>query len=109
MDISTAVLVKPSNLFVNGYIVNFTEDNESVLLRDLLVIEPNVNDNYHTVVNDDRLDLIAYAAYNKQVEDAAKYWWIIADANNIFNPFDLDYLIGQDIVIPDIDKVKLLL
>jgi hypothetical protein len=98
-----------NNLYVNGYIVEFPEDQEEALYRDRLVIDKDINDQYHTVVEGDRLDLLAYQYYRFDVPDASKNWWIIADANSIFNPFDLSEFIGKDLLIPNIQRVILML
>ena len=52
-------------------------------------------DNYHQVTAYDqfRLDLIAYRYYL-----STDYWWIIATANNLFDPFNL--VIGSILRIP---------
>jgi hypothetical protein len=52
-------------------------------------------DNYHQITTIDvlRLDLIAYRYYVN-----VEYWWVIALANNILDPFNLE--IGQILRIP---------
>ena len=47
-----------------------------------------------------RPDAIAYAVYGN-----AKFWWIIAMANNLSDPF-IDYKFGKSLKIPDLDLVK---
>lgn len=105
----TNVVLAGNNLYINGYINNYPEDNEMELLRPLLVIEPKEEDEWHTVTRNDRIDLIAYRFYSNQVADASKYWWVICDANNIYNPLDLSELVGTKILIPNILLVQLLL
>jgi len=64
-------------------------------------IPKNVEDVYHeiTILDKDRLDLISYKYYGVE-----EYWWIIALANDIFDPFsDLDP--GDYIRIPDQNTV----
>lgn len=102
-------VISSSNLYANGYVIDFSEDGESLLLRDKLVIEPDVNDSYHTVRAGDKLRFIAYDKYKNYDSKAAQLWWAIADANDIFNPLDLTDWIGKDLRIPDYQKVKLLL
>lgn len=93
----------PANsLYINGEIVSF--DDGEVLVREPIKWESTNEDKAHTVVEGDRLDGLAWKYYSKQVEDASKYWWVIADANAIDDPTDLSVLIGEKITIPDINK-----
>lgn len=101
--------LRDNNLYVNGEIIVFLEDGEEILTRELLVIEPKVEDKYHTVVDNDYLDKLADEYYSDFVSDASKYWWVIADANNIYDPTDISDLVGTDILIPDILRVRLLI
>ncbi len=101
--------LKLNNLYANGYIVDFPKEGENALYRELLTIEKDVDDNYHTVVDGDRLDLLAYTYYRFHTNDASKFWWVIADANLIFNPFDLSDLVGKEIIIPNIERILLML
>jgi hypothetical protein len=99
-----------NNLYSNGRLILFTDGSDEMLLeRDLLAIPGSEEDRYYTLMEGDRLELLAWQAWNKQVKDASKYWWILADANNIFNPLDLTEWVGKDILIPDILKLKLTL
>lgn len=101
--------VRDNNLYVNGSVVVFPAEGEQILQRDVLTIVPKNNDKYHTVTVFDRIDILAYKYYSPFVEDASKYWWVIADANNIMNPLDLSEYVGQRLLIPDILRVRLLL
>ncbi|MBX9838820.1 MAG: baseplate wedge protein 53 [Silvanigrellaceae bacterium] len=47
-----------------------------------------------------RPDNVAFDNYGN-----AKYWWVIAMANDIRNPF-IDFNLGRKIKIPDLDLVK---
>lgn len=55
------------------------------------------NDDYYTVTLDEenRLDIISNAYYG-----TPKYWWVIADANYIIDPFDVP--VGTSLRIPPI-------
>jgi hypothetical protein len=55
------------------------------------------------------LDDIAYRFYKDVDPYADKWYWVIADANDIENPLDLSAYVGKDILIPDLLTVKLLL
>lgn len=50
-------------------------------------------DQYHTVADYDRIDLLAYKYYGD-----CSYWWIIAEANDISNPLHLET--GKRLRIP---------
>ena len=99
--------LRNNNLFRNGEIVVFDNSNEILLLRELVLLEGTLQDGYHTVLKNDRLDVLAYNNYKNSVSDSSKYWWVIADANNIDNPLDLTELVGTEILIPNILNVKL--
>jgi len=103
-----SIAVKDNNLYSTGRIIVFNT-GERMLVRDQVIIEGNEQDKYHTVTAFDRIDLLAYKYYEKSVEDSSKYWWIIADANNITNPLDLSEYVGKQILIPDFARINLLL
>ena len=108
---STAPIVTTgvNDLYITGYIYDFPKDGESLLLRDKLEFEGDEEDSYHEVTGGDRLDLIAYNAYKNipNVVSPSKLWWVIADANNIHNPFDLSAYIGKELLVPNYEKFKL--
>ncbi len=91
---------------VNSRIIDFG-DGEYVLIREALEWVPGNEDSYHTVKDGDRLELLAQNFYKGYTENAHRYWWVIADANNIENPLDLTGLLGTNIIIPNILNVKL--
>lgn len=101
--------IRPTNLYNNGYIIDFPKDGESLLLRDLIDFPTDIADLYHTLVDNERLELIAYQYYGSQIERAAELWWVIADANGIMNPLDLSGYVGKELRIPNIQRVLLLL
>ena len=51
----------------------------------------------HTVTEGDDLDLLAYL-YTDENADKTKFWWIIADANNLLWPLDIEP--GLELIIP---------
>lgn len=96
-----------NNLYRNGYVLEFAGTEERLLLREPVQYDATVQDTYHRVSEEDRLDLLAYRYYSGTVEDASKYWWVLADVNNILNPLDLSSFIGKDLVIPNILTILL--
>lgn len=103
-----ALELRKNNLYSNGGVYSLT-GNEELLLREIIPFKGTVTDQYHTVVQGDRLDLIAWKYYRDLVEDASKYWWLIADANNIIHPLDLSDYVGKELLIPNLTKAELLI
>ena len=58
------------------------------------------DDQFHTVVDGDRLDLIAH----RYLGDA-RLWWIIADYNDLFCPLELET--AAVLRIPSIEHVQM--
>lgn len=102
-----ALQLQDNNLYYNGYINYYEADGEGELLREKLVVLPQQGDVWHTVMVRDRLMKLAYDFYKDYVPDASKLWFVIADANNIYDPLDLTEWIGKDILIPDIIRIRL--
>lgn len=102
------IVLRDNNLYINGRVVQLSA-TEQELVRDVIVYKPTEDDLRYLVKQGDRLDTIAWRQYGVFVEDASKYWWVIADANNIINPLDITEYIGTEIVIPNIFNFKLLL
>ena len=108
-----AIVVEPielreNNLYAAGRILLF-ENDETFLERDIVETEGDLDDSYYVIKKEDRLDYIAWRFYNELVEDSSKYWWVIADANEIEieNPLDLADLVGVEILIPNILNTRL--
>lgn len=98
--------LKDNNLYQNGRITKYA-NGELELERDIILFPGDENDSYYTVVEGDEITVIAYNKYKDFTDDAGKYWWLIADCNNIENPLDLSEYIGQDITIPSFAAFKL--
>ncbi len=96
--------LKGNNLYRNGILLDMDKD-EFMLIRDKLTLRPSETDKYYTVMLEDELTVIAYKNYKDLVSDPSKYWWIIADANNIQNPLDLSDYETKEIVIPNIINI----
>jgi hypothetical protein len=99
--------ISSNNLYYNGRVIYFPATQEALLVREIQTFTPSPGDKYYTLKENERLDLLAYRFYKDEVPDPSKYWWAIADANRIYNPFDLADFVGKDILIPDIQQVKL--
>lgn len=109
MAIFEDITLRENNLYGNGKIIEFTEEGEAILVRKKLVYVGEVNDLYHVLKEGEPLGKLASMYYKGTVPDPSKYWWAIADANNIQNPLDIADLVGTELLIPDILKVKLIL
>ena len=99
--------LRTNNLYASGAIEEFNNGEKSLIREPVDFVIDSTDNSYHIITKFDRLDLIAYQFYGTIIEDASKYWWVIADVNEITNPLDLKDLVGTRIVIPDILKVLL--
>ena len=106
-DVSQSILQVPrNNLYANGYLIAFSDGSgEQLLQRPKMTFPASPKDRQHVLLYEENLNIIAWNYYKDAVVDASKYWYAIADANNIFNPFDLDALVGTSLLIPDINNV----
>lgn len=84
----------------NRSIIYSYREGDQALERFPYRISPQMSDQYHTLVEDERLPDVAYKYYNNP-----KAWGIIADANpdTCFNPFEVP--IGTTLLIPDFDRI----
>ena len=98
------LLLNKNNLYSNAIVIEDLEEGNSLLLRDNVELKKNTKIDYHIVKDYDRIDLIAYKYYKNIVPDSSKYWWLIADVNNILNPLDLSDLIGVRLIIPNLSE-----
>lgn len=105
---STTITVSANNLYANGRIFEF-ENGEILLVRDKVRYTGGVDDEWETLRSGDRLELIAWRYYKDKVSNPERLWWIIADVNNVFNPFDLSAHVGNDLLIPNYERLKLIL
>jgi len=79
----------------------FLDGQEEFLgTRPLLDRSPRMDDRFHTVVEGDRVDLLAFRYLGK-----AELWWIICDYNDVFFPLELDA--GTVLRIPSIEHVQM--
>lgn len=63
-------------------------------------VAPRPDDRFHTVVDGDRLDLLAHRYLGR-----ADLWWIICDYNDIFFPMKLEP--GSVLRIPSVEHVNM--
>jgi hypothetical protein len=80
-------------LYVDG-------DQEFIGTRLRIDTSPRPDDVFHTVVEGDRVDLIAY-----RYLDRAELWWLVCDYNDILFPLELP--VGQILRIPSSDRVQM--
>ncbi len=102
------MIVSQTNMFVTGRVIIFNDGTQK-LVRDKLKIQSAITDEFYTVLAGDMLDEIAYRKWKDKVDKAWLYWWIIADINKILNPLDISDFVGREIIVPDIQRVLLLL
>ena len=88
-----------TDLYSNGITINYKEGDTS-LQRKTIVHREDLEDKSYIIRQDDTLSSIANKFYNEPL-----YWYIIADVNNIDNPFILET--GKSIIIPNINKYEL--
>lgn len=87
------------NPYSNGQLISYS-DGSQILTRDKIDYSPSATkDLTHSVVEHDSLWTIS----NKYYDDD-KWWYVIFDANNLYNPFQLTP--GDKLIIPDLDTVR---
>jgi len=99
--------LRDNNLYATGELLTFP-NGDQLLERKDLDYTAQVSDDYHRVMDTDTLDYIAWLFYQEKVDDPSKYWWIIAEVNDIENPFDISEFVGKDLLVPDIFNIKLI-
>jgi nucleoid-associated protein YgaU len=75
-------------------------DGEYLGRRQRIDTTPRYDDRLHTVIEGDRIDLLAH----RYLGDA-RLWWIICDYNDIFFPLELQP--GTDLRIPSVEHVQM--
>lgn len=80
-------------LYVDG-------DQEFIGTRQRIDTSPRPDDVFHTVVEGDRIDLIAYRYLGR-----AELWWIICDYSDFFFPLELE--LGTVLRIPSAEHVEM--
>ena len=75
-------------------------EGDSLGMRRCIDTTPRFDDCFHTVVDGDRIDLLAHRYLGN-----ATLWWIICDYNDLFFPLELSP--GQLLRIPSEDHVNM--
>ncbi len=88
-----------NNIYNKGFIINYPEGDRSIQ-RDKLEYVEDIEDKLYTIKDGDRLSSIAFMFYKNPL-----LWYLIADVNDIDNPFVLTT--GQEIIIPNPTKYNL--
>ena len=77
-------------------------DTQFLGARPRVDVSPQPDDRFHTVVEGDRIDLLAY----RYLGDPT-LWWVICDFNDI--AFPLELTVGATLRIPSLERVLLTL
>ena len=80
-------------LFVDG-------SQEFIGTRQRIDTTPRPDDVFHTVVEGDRIDLIAHRYLGR-----AELWWIICDYNDMFFPLEIE--LGRVLRLPSAEHVEM--
>lgn len=91
-----------SDRYKNCNIIKDKETGETLLsLREMQPVPITVNDQYHKLESHEvgRLDILAHRYYKNPL-----LWWVIAQANNIYDPFVL-LPAGTLLRIPSIESL----
>jgi len=75
-------------------------EGDSFGSRQRINTNPRYDDQFHIVIDGDRIDMLAYHYLGD-----ASLWWIICDYNEIFFPLDLE--MGQVLRIPAHEYVRM--
>jgi hypothetical protein len=80
-------------LYVDG-------QDEFLGTRSRVDTSPQPDDVFHTVVEGDRIDLVAYRYLGR-----ADLWWVICDYNDVFFPLELEP--GTVMRVPSVERVHM--
>lgn len=89
-----------SSRYSNNERILYDTGEEIIETSDRIEFEHSNKDSYFTVEarHEGRLDLVSYEVYGTSI-----YWWAIASASGIYDPFDVK--VGTVLRIPPIEKV----
>lgn len=98
-----ALEVKIYDPYVTGFVVTLATGGKLLKRRNLSYSVGNsIDERSHVIRYGEELWMIARKYYGN-----ARYWWVIADVNEIINPIDLTP--GDELIIPPIDLIKTIL
>jgi len=83
-------------IYSDGYVLEFSS-TERALYRNPIQPSLTAEDTRYTIKQGDTLEHISYKFYRD-----SKLWYIIADNNNIINPFEM--IIGNVLIIPKLKQ-----
>ena len=104
-----AVELRDSNIYANprGRIIQYTNE---IQILERVVVPPKADrtDKYHFFRAADDLMRITYSYYKDVVRETARYWWLIADRNNVFDPFENTRIItdAKDGFVGDVISIE---
>ena len=79
----------------------YTGRDETFLgARQRIDTSPRPDDRFHTVVDGDRVDVLAARFLGR-----AELWWVICDYNDVFFPLELD--LGAVLRVPSVEHVNM--
>ena len=87
------------NIYAYGRLIVFP-DQTQLLFPQIKDIPTDPKDIFHTVVDGDTYDKIAYKYWYEVVPNSHRYWWLIYLANGGGNPFTLADRVGERIRVP---------
>lgn len=103
------VSLRPTNLCAYARFIRFP-DGTGYVMRNRLKWTSSIRDRYHKVRVGEMLDGIAYKYYGpRSPKDASELWWVLADVNDIVDPFDISAWVGRELLIPDYDRLQLIM
>jgi len=91
-------ILRQNNPYSTGKVTTFTS-TPSLLERGKLAYTPTLDDELYEVTEGEDLTTIAGLKYAD-----SKYWWVIADANDIENPLDITG--HNSLIIPNLERIK---
>lgn len=91
--------LRDNNPYFTGSVSLFTDGTYTMDAGDFNYLKSD-KDRYYTTQDNENLSAIAFQAYGD-----SKLWWIIAKANNVFDPFTLDA--GTTLLIPSLNHIQI--
>lgn len=100
--------LRENNRFAGGKVETFADRSQELIAPNYENAIANIKDfSLLELVVGNELTCITHDVYKGIVEDSSKFWWLLAEANNIDKAWDIDSLAGQSLNIPDVVQFKL--